>query len=421
METLTITNEINETIENVYNFAKTNESIKEDYVEYTKTMGIYNSLEEATKEYYIPYIFERNIPELNKTPLEVFNEVCPNEISKSLTNSFTSLFKVKRVLKNGFEVYNVINEKDYTLTATSRMTEFRGFGVGQFIVARVFNYENNFYIIELTGHLPESKKEDAMRYAMAKIIHEPYLVYEDNSQKEDEIKSNISTMYNKFLEAFKTDEIITMNKFADEIIGEFNEYVENSSPLNIEDKIEEPKELKYFESVEFDNDYDNFVEKSLQGFSSHKKPYDVGIIYDKENGLYVVPFYKTLTKILEDNSFETVENAKDCIKYFLTSDKISDSILKRIYTKYPNFLELANKVEETNLSFDELLNKYKKMFLSHRIYSQTAILYSSSVFTSTIDSAIEKEEKSHIDYSNVGRNEPCPCGSGKKFKQCCGK
>jgi uncharacterized protein YecA (UPF0149 family) len=21
----------------------------------------------------------------------------------------------------------------------------------------------------------------------------------------------------------------------------------------------------------------------------------------------------------------------------------------------------------------------------------------------------------------VGRNEPCPCGSGKKFKQCCGR
>ncbi|MBM7070738.1 SEC-C domain-containing protein [Shewanella sp. 202IG2-18] len=21
----------------------------------------------------------------------------------------------------------------------------------------------------------------------------------------------------------------------------------------------------------------------------------------------------------------------------------------------------------------------------------------------------------------VGRNDPCPCGSGKKFKKCCGK
>ncbi|MFC4024726.1 SEC-C metal-binding domain-containing protein [Oceanobacillus longus] len=21
----------------------------------------------------------------------------------------------------------------------------------------------------------------------------------------------------------------------------------------------------------------------------------------------------------------------------------------------------------------------------------------------------------------IGRNDPCPCGSGKKFKKCCGK
>ncbi len=37
---------------------------------------------------------------------------------------------------------------------------------------------------------------------------------------------------------------------------------------------------------------------------------------------------------------------------------------------------------------------------------------------------IEKEEGG-TDYSarkiKVGRNEPCPCGSGKKFKKCCGK
>ncbi|GIR63594.1 MAG: hypothetical protein CM15mP68_2600 [Pseudomonadota bacterium] len=25
------------------------------------------------------------------------------------------------------------------------------------------------------------------------------------------------------------------------------------------------------------------------------------------------------------------------------------------------------------------------------------------------------------DNRKVGRNEPCPCGSGKKFKQCCGR
>ena len=25
------------------------------------------------------------------------------------------------------------------------------------------------------------------------------------------------------------------------------------------------------------------------------------------------------------------------------------------------------------------------------------------------------------EFEKTGRNEPCPCGSGKKFKQCCGK
>lgn len=24
-----------------------------------------------------------------------------------------------------------------------------------------------------------------------------------------------------------------------------------------------------------------------------------------------------------------------------------------------------------------------------------------------------------VDYSGVGRNDDCPCGSGRKFKQCC--
>jgi SEC-C motif-containing protein len=37
----------------------------------------------------------------------------------------------------------------------------------------------------------------------------------------------------------------------------------------------------------------------------------------------------------------------------------------------------------------------------------------------------EKKQWFYIDgtfpkHNKVGRNEPCPCGSGKKFKQCCG-
>ncbi|MBQ8412376.1 MAG: SEC-C domain-containing protein, partial [Lachnospiraceae bacterium] len=33
---------------------------------------------------------------------------------------------------------------------------------------------------------------------------------------------------------------------------------------------------------------------------------------------------------------------------------------------------------------------------------------------------IEKSSKTVIKPPKVGRNDPCPCGSGKKFKKCCG-
>lgn len=32
-----------------------------------------------------------------------------------------------------------------------------------------------------------------------------------------------------------------------------------------------------------------------------------------------------------------------------------------------------------------------------------------------------KEAKTVRNESKVGRNDPCPCGSGKKYKKCCGK
>lgn len=31
------------------------------------------------------------------------------------------------------------------------------------------------------------------------------------------------------------------------------------------------------------------------------------------------------------------------------------------------------------------------------------------------------EKPNPVKVTKVGRNEPCPCGSGKKFKKCCGK
>ena len=38
-----------------------------------------------------------------------------------------------------------------------------------------------------------------------------------------------------------------------------------------------------------------------------------------------------------------------------------------------------------------------------------------------IDGTIEKNPTYRREEPKVGRNDPCPCGSGKKYKKCCGK
>jgi preprotein translocase subunit SecA len=35
--------------------------------------------------------------------------------------------------------------------------------------------------------------------------------------------------------------------------------------------------------------------------------------------------------------------------------------------------------------------------------------------------APQKQRTVKRDMPKVGRNDPCPCGSGKKYKKCCGK
>ena len=38
-----------------------------------------------------------------------------------------------------------------------------------------------------------------------------------------------------------------------------------------------------------------------------------------------------------------------------------------------------------------------------------------------IDGTIKSEAPYRREVPKVGRNDPCPCGSGKKYKKCCGK
>lgn len=412
--------EINDVIKELAEFIQNDEFVKPDFEEYIRTVNGMN-LQSAC----FNYIFERNLD--NKSILTLYLEntkkvpASTKKIVKALMASMSSIFEVKRVLQNGFDLNNIINEKNYSVVSLVKMTSFRGIGAGQYVVARIFKFEKAYYLLEISGVLPSSRKDDALRYSVAKIIQNPELVYFDNPEKQKEIEKNVKEIYDKFIKFFGKDEVVTTNKFADDLIGAFNDFAEGGEKIDIQDKIQLPETYKFFDVSEFNNSYDNFLENSLGGFSSHKETYDVGIIFDKELGLYAVPFFETFNKVFEN--IESVENAKACVEFFLQNDKFSANIIKRVAECHENFMDVVNKLLNANYTLEELLQHYKSRYLENKIFSSTTVLYKSKAFSKTlgiIEEDIEKPSLEGIDLSKIGRNDPCPCGSGKKFKKCCG-
>ena len=80
-------------------------------------------------------------------------------------------------------------------------------------------------------------------------------------------------------------------------------------------------------------------------------------------------------------------------------DGINDSL------KTPNPIETMDEDTEVSLGFYEL-PQWEKIFDENtrkRLYKEQKN-----------SGTIRKEKK-------IGRNDPCPCGSGKKYKKCCGR
>lgn len=426
-------NSISDVMGDLINFVQTDKEAAPDFNEYLSTIGIKELTPAQVQSVCLPYIFERNIN--SKSILELFAEKTKKMtkpvrmILKGLMGSVSSIFEVKKILKNGFELYNLVNEKTYTVISLVKMTHFRGVGAGQYVIARIFELEDEYYLLEISNVLAANQKDDAMRYAIAKIIQSPELVYKDNSEKQKEIEKQVKKLYKKFNECFASDEVITTNKMADDLIGLFNDFAEGGKKVAKEELDKEIKNLiqtldehKFFAVNEFNNSYENFLENSLGGFSSHKETYDVGIIFDEELGLSAVPFYQTFCKGFEQKDYTKIENWDKCVEHFLLTDGISANLLRRVEAKYPNFMKVINKIYSTDMTFDELLEKYKPQYLKEKIFSSTTVLYESKTFSKTLG-YIEEEEviksKPKFDAANIGRNDPCPCGSGKKYKKCC--
>lgn len=89
-----------------------------------------------------------------------------------------------------------------------------------------------------------------------------------------------------------------------------------------------------------------------------------------------------------------------------------------VYQAVQPFLEKLESGENLDLLKEQLLKDYKRMYLDYseahfaEKYPEEIKKLSGTVFYDGDEPFVRPGRK-------IGRNDPCPCGSGKKYKQCC--
>lgn len=137
--------------------------------------------------------------------------------------------------------------------------------------------------------------------------------------------------------------------------------------------------------------------------------------YETEQGVYA--------KLIGEKTSHLEGTVKELAEKFEMEAVIFAGFLDGINTSLENELVIDELEEDTAITLD--IDWKKLLFNMHK--AKAKWLYTlpewNGIFTEAEQKAIAKEFLASVTAvsNKVGRNEPCPCGSGKKYKHCCGR
>ncbi len=420
---------INNLIVKLFRYAETSKETEEKLNEFiSQRKGEIKSINDYNNAVF-SFIFEYDLKD-GKTPADVFlkkEDLSDEEkaLAENMKSSIVSVFEIKKVSKEGFELYNLVNEKTYNVLTLVKNVNFRGVIPGQYLAGRIFNNDGIYYLIGINNLLSSTAKQDVYKYAIVTQLNNNELLYKDNDEKKAEIDKTVKGIGKKFQKFFGEKEIIVSSKNVDELLGYFNDYVETDTlnkPDNYEELVQKIEKFEYFEVEEFTRSNVDPVEVLGRSFSSHEKAYDTGIIFDNASGLLVLPFYGTFKEIFKSGDYKSVTNYKDCIITYLESAGIPSEVILSVYNENKDsFLKVIKEALELDEepTIDGLLKKYKGGNKNSKKYSALTIMYCSKAFNEFMALSDSSKTAQKAAAMNIGRNDPCPCGSGKKYKKCC--
>ena len=219
----------------------------------------------------------------------------------------------------------------------------------------------------------------------------------------------------------RRNEILDNESIHETVLTGFKEYITNLVMSHLIDS-RSLGETDYSEILEASNE--NLLRKYRLSLSeiNDKKPEEViDIIYEK----VVKDYEEKLADIPEEitREFEKAISLRvidsNWMEHISTMSHLREGVGLR---GYANVNPLDAYTKEGYTLFDNMLNKINSDI---SIYLLKSEIRQNTERKEVVKKVITNDGKDTIKTSKksnkIGRNDPCPCGSGRKYKQCCGK
>jgi hypothetical protein len=148
------------------------------------------------------------------------------------------------------------------------------------------------------------------------------------------------------------------------------------------------------------------------------------VIYDEVDGLNFLADFGRVEEAFAHPELAADRSYQQVVRSYLEDSSISPRLLRRLAERDP---QAASRVfqrvlKRPRFSWEQdgeaLLRRYKAGYFERPVLpSVTPVsetLAQAQLSSSTAAEALPSERR-------PGRNDPCPCGSGKKYKKCCGR
>lgn len=300
--------------------------------------------------------------------------------------AFFSVFDVLKIEKDRLCLRDWVSEAEYEVffSAPDLPPSYQNFQGENFIFVTFVSIHGVWFLSDLPKTVSSNVEEAVFREFVQKQPSENY--YRHNPEKLKAAFELQKKFYDCFVSLFGADEIIISGKDLKETRENF---------------FQAWQKQKNFCETEPAGDF----EPELLAAD------DVGVLIDEREGPYYLLNYGKFKKIFSENG-ELSDGQVELFKDYLLCASVPAFVFRRAKDRYPErFCQVIKKIVPSSefkgdsiFNFDLLMNHYKPFWRKINLSVHPVNL---------------RFKKYYFQQTGVGRNSPCPCGSGLKFKKCC--